>query len=394
MKALIVLEDKEKLSLLKKKLTNAGFDTICYQWLMKALDNLEEISPHLVIISAEDYPRHWKVFVQHVKANFSDNQTEIYLLASSKDSVESDKVKILGIKDVIYDFESDLQKLISSWIPDPEEIAVQVPSPEPDHTSAQVPSPEPDHTAAQVTSPEPAHTAAQVPTPEPAVTAAQVPTPEPAESAAQVASPEPAVTAAQVPTPEPADIAAQVTSPEPAHTAVQVASPEPADTAAQVATPEPADTAVQVASPEPADTAVQVSSPEPADTAAQVATPEPAHTAVQVATPEPAESAAQVSSPEPAVTAVHSQKPVVSSCNFIITNPVTNRAIPGRVRKYKYPTIIFIPNNKEDVKTLRFGQVFENCILKQVVNNKELSCNHRCQIRGFTDDSIEFCLLR
>ena len=262
MKALIVLEDKEKLSLLKKKLTNAGFDTICYQWLMKALDNLEEISPHLVIISAEDYPRHWKVFVQHVKANFSDNQTEIYLLASSKDSVESDKVKILGIKDVIYDFESDLQKLISSWIPDPEEIAVQVPSPEPDHT------------------------------------------------------------------------------------AVQVASPEPADTAAQVATPEPADTAVQVA------------------------TPEPAHTAA------------------------HSQKPVVSSCNFIITNPVTNRAIPGRVRKYKYPTIIFIPNNKEDVKALRFGQVFENCILKQVVNNKELSCNHRCQIRGFTDDSIEFCLLR
>ena len=288
MKALIVLEDKEKLSLLKKKLTNAGFDTICYQWLMKALDNLEEISPHLVIISAEDYPRHWKVFVQHVKANFSDNQTEIYLLASSKDSVESDKVKILGIKDVIYDFESDLQKLISSWIPDPEEIAVQVPTP------------------------------------------------------------------------------------EPAHTAVQVASPEPADTAAQVATPEPADTAVQVSSPEPAESAAQVASPEPTHTAVQVSSPEPAHTVAQVV----------------------SQKPVVSSCNFIITNPVTNRAIPGRVRKYKYPTIIFIPNNKDDVKTLRFGQVFENCILKQVVNNKELSCNHRCQIRGISDDSIEFCLLR
>jgi hypothetical protein len=240
MKALIVLEDKEKLSLLKKKLTDAGFDTICYQWLMKALDNLEEISPHLVIISAEDYPRHWKVFVQHVKANFSDNQTEIYLVASSANTVESDKVKILGIKDVIYDFESDLQKLISSWIPDPEEITVQA------------------------VSPELADTAAQVPSPEPAVTAAQV----------------------------------------------------------------------------------------------------------------------------------VSQKPVVSSCNFIITNPVTNRAIPGRVRKYKYPTIIFIPNNKEDVKTLRFGQVFENCILKQVVNNKELSCNHRCQIRGLSDESIEFCLLR
>ena len=42
MKALLVLDDKDKLSLLKTKLSKAGFDTICYQWLMKALDNIEE----------------------------------------------------------------------------------------------------------------------------------------------------------------------------------------------------------------------------------------------------------------------------------------------------------------------------------------------------------------
>ena len=94
MKALIVLDDKEKLSSISEKLTNAGFDTICYQWLMKALDNLEEISPHLVIISAEDYPRHWKVFVQHIKAHFKDDNTKVFLLTSSLTEEEQKKSKI------------------------------------------------------------------------------------------------------------------------------------------------------------------------------------------------------------------------------------------------------------------------------------------------------------
>ena len=114
-----------------------------------------------------------------------------------------------------------------------------------------------------------------------------------------------------------------------------------------------------------------------------------------------------LSEPEPALTAEPVLEPVqtlqtepvfqrkiVSSCDFFITNPSTNRIISGKVKKYKYPTLIFIPNNQDEKKSLRFGQIFENCILKQVVNNKELSSTHRCQIRGFTDNSIEFCLLR
>ena len=77
MKALLVLEDKEKLSLLNKKLTETGYDTICYQWLLKALDNIEEIAPHLIFISAIDYPRHWKTFVQHVRTHFSAEDTAV-----------------------------------------------------------------------------------------------------------------------------------------------------------------------------------------------------------------------------------------------------------------------------------------------------------------------------
>ena len=88
------------------------------------------------------------------------------------------------------------------------------------------------------------------------------------------------------------------------------------------------------------------------------------------------------------------KKKVVSSCTFSLLNPNTNKVILGKVRRYKYPTIIFYPNNKSEIQNLRFGQIFENCTLKQVVDNNELSSSHRCQIRGKTEDYIEFCLLR
>jgi hypothetical protein len=96
----------------------------------------------------------------------------------------------------------------------------------------------------------------------------------------------------------------------------------------------------------------------------------------------------------PETTLLPPKRKVVTSCTFSLVNPVTGKVIMGKVRKYKYPVLLFIPNNLEEIKNLRFGQIFENCNLKQVVENQELSSNHRCQIRGISDNSIEFCLLR
>lgn len=285
MKALIVLDDKEKLASLSSKLTNAGFDTICYQWLMKALDNLEEISPHLVLISAEDYPRHWKVFVQHIKLH--NDETKVFLITSSLTEEEQKKVEILGIEDIIYDIDSELQKVFLAF----------------------------DSQNHQQTEP--------------------------------------------------------------------VSELEPTLQAEPLFEPEPALKAEPLFEPEPTLQAEPLSEPEPALQAEPLSEPVPTLRAEPVLEPEPALKA------EPVL-----ERKIVSSCDFFITNPFTNRIICGKVKKYKYPTLIFIPNNQDEKNSLRFGQTFENCILKQVVNNKELSSNHRCQIRGFTDNSIEFCLLR
>ena len=359
MKALIVLDDKEKLSSISEKLTNAGFDTICYQWLMKALDNLEEISPHLVIISAEDYPRHWKVFVQHIKAHFKDDNTKVFLLTSSLTEEEQKKVKYLGIQDIIYDINTDLQKVISAF------------------------TLEPALTAETLSEPVPALTAEPVLEPEPALTAETLSEPVPALTAEPVLEPVPALTAETLSEPVPTLTAETLSEPVPALTAEPVLEPVPALTAEPVLEPVPAITDESLLEPEPALIAEPVLEPVPVLTAEPVSEPVPALTAEPVLEP------VQTLQTEPVF-----QRKIVSSCDFFITNPSTNRIISGKVKKYKYPTLIFIPNNQDEKKSLRFGQIFENCILKQVVNNKELSSTHRCQIRGFTDNSIEFCLLR
>ena len=427
MKALIVLDDREKLSSISEKLTNAGFDTICYQWLMKALDNLEEISPHLVIISAEDYPRHWKVFVQHIKAHFKNDNTKVFLLTSSLTEEEQKKVKYLGIQDIIYDINTDLQKVISAFTLEPSLTAETLSEPEPALTAEPVLEPVPALTAEPVPEPVPALTAEPVLEPVPVLTAEPIPEPVPVLTAETLSEPVPALTAEPVPEPvlvltaEPVPVltAESVLKPEPALAAEPLSEPVSALAAEPVLEPVPALTAEPVLEPVPALiaepvlepvqtltaeplsepvsalTAEPLSEPVPALTAETLSEPEPVLTAEPLSEPVPVLTAEPVLEPEPALTAEPVfQRKIVSSCDFFITNPSTNRIISGKVKKYKYPTLIFIPNNQDEKKSLRFGQIFENCILKQVVNNKELSSTHRCQIRGFTDNSIEFCLLR
>lgn len=72
MKALVIADNEKIIRKIGSTLEKFGYDTIVYRWLLKALDNIEEISPHLIIISTEDYPRHWKTLTQ-----FSNTESEM-----------------------------------------------------------------------------------------------------------------------------------------------------------------------------------------------------------------------------------------------------------------------------------------------------------------------------
>lgn len=97
MKALIVSDAQQESMNIQVALEQLGYDTICYRWLLKALDNVEEIQPHVIIINAVDYPRHWKVMVQHCKCSLKNQPKVILLTPPDFEEDEAEKADILGV---------------------------------------------------------------------------------------------------------------------------------------------------------------------------------------------------------------------------------------------------------------------------------------------------------
>lgn len=102
MKALVIADDENVISRITTILEQLGCDYIVYRWLLKALDNVEEIAPHLVIISTRDYPRHWKTFVQYA-AGIEQNKAPKVILYTDKDFSQDEKKKAqyLGVNGIL-----------------------------------------------------------------------------------------------------------------------------------------------------------------------------------------------------------------------------------------------------------------------------------------------------
>lgn len=99
MKALIIADDKTAIERFSAVLKDAGYDIIVYHWLVKAVDNIEEIAPHLILVSAVEYPRHWKLLTQYAESGISGIIPQIILFTEKNFSEEEQKkAKTLGIR--------------------------------------------------------------------------------------------------------------------------------------------------------------------------------------------------------------------------------------------------------------------------------------------------------
>lgn len=106
MKAVIISDKQEVIKLLKKRLEKEGFDIIIYRWLLKALDNIEEIRPDYIVLSAEEYPRHWKTLASFVQSGIGGNDVRFCLYNDEVLSAEDkQKAEQLGVE-----FYSDLRE--------------------------------------------------------------------------------------------------------------------------------------------------------------------------------------------------------------------------------------------------------------------------------------------
>ncbi|MCR4579682.1 MAG: hypothetical protein K5681_04965 [Treponema sp.] len=101
MKTLLISNDDKVIDFFSSFLAERGYDLIIYRWLMKAMDNLEEIKAQIVIINADEYPRHWKTMASFLQSGLGGNEVSLYLyspLAFSAD--EAEKSKLLGVKKI------------------------------------------------------------------------------------------------------------------------------------------------------------------------------------------------------------------------------------------------------------------------------------------------------
>ncbi|MCR5402103.1 MAG: hypothetical protein K6E78_11000 [Treponema sp.] len=101
MKALLISENDKKTELLIAAVRESGNSPIHYRYFMKALDNIEEISPEIIIIDTEDFPRHWKVLCQFTSSELFDEPVKIILFVpsnfSEEDIKKSEFLKVFGI---------------------------------------------------------------------------------------------------------------------------------------------------------------------------------------------------------------------------------------------------------------------------------------------------------
>jgi hypothetical protein len=104
MKLLLVLDSDYNYNLISLCLKPLGFEIIRYFQVQKAMDNIDEIDPRAIIISARDFPRQWKTMVQFVRIERSKETCPIIILTGENFTLEEkSKASFLGVSGTIGD---------------------------------------------------------------------------------------------------------------------------------------------------------------------------------------------------------------------------------------------------------------------------------------------------
>jgi hypothetical protein len=123
MKLLLVVGSDDTYDLISLYIKPLGFELIRYRHVIKAMDNVDEVDPTGIIISANDFPRHWKAMVQFVRAERPKEACPIIVLKGQDFPLEeSSQAFFVGVSGLVdetlntTDLER-LQTIISRYIP-------------------------------------------------------------------------------------------------------------------------------------------------------------------------------------------------------------------------------------------------------------------------------------
>jgi len=104
MKLLLVLGSDDHYDTFVQTVAHLGYELIRYRHVLKAMDNIDEVDPAAIVISARDFPRHWKILVQFVRHERTKETCPIIILRGESFSAEdTSKAFFLGVNGVIGD---------------------------------------------------------------------------------------------------------------------------------------------------------------------------------------------------------------------------------------------------------------------------------------------------
>lgn len=102
MKVLIVSQSEGIKNLLSYHLKPVGFDVVHYNDPVKAIDNLEELDPEMILYHTGDFPRHWKPLLKLLRQKKAKEETVFILLKGADFPFEeAAKASHLGINGII-----------------------------------------------------------------------------------------------------------------------------------------------------------------------------------------------------------------------------------------------------------------------------------------------------
>lgn len=102
MKMMLVSETPALKPFLERSFSFQQADVIHYDNPIKAMDNIEEIQPEIVLFASTDFPRHWKPFVMYLRNAFTRHETVFVLLINESFSdEEAEKAEFLEVNAVL-----------------------------------------------------------------------------------------------------------------------------------------------------------------------------------------------------------------------------------------------------------------------------------------------------
>jgi len=104
MKLLLIFAADDNCNIISSSVRPLGFEMIRYRQVLKAMDNIDEINPSAIVLSARDFPRHWKFLVQFVRTERANEICPIVILKGGNFSTEEmTSAYFMGVSGIIDD---------------------------------------------------------------------------------------------------------------------------------------------------------------------------------------------------------------------------------------------------------------------------------------------------